>query len=130
MNQALIEKYKISFKNKLFTFENGKAEYIPTAETSNTYLTDFLLTWTSADEIEEYLIPEIEKVLIGFSAKFETGTETISIDIGATSVIFYTENKNGIYPEIPTTDLLSILISWKDFLKSPFDYNNLSPSAS
>ena len=116
MNQALINKYKILFKNKLFTFENGKAEYVPTAETSNIYLTDFLLSWTSPAEIEEYLIPEIEKILNGLSVKFETGTETISMDIGATTAIFYTENKNGLYPEIPTADLLSTLISWKEFL--------------
>jgi len=130
MNQALIDKYKISFSYKLYPFESGKAEYFPIAKTSSPHLTDFLLTWSSSDEIEKHLIPEIEKVRSGSLTELETGTENISITIGINSTIFYSGNKPEEYHQISTSDLKDILIEWKNFLEKPFNYNNLSPSAS
>ena len=130
MNQTLINKYKISFSYKLQSFESGKAEYFPVAETSSSHLTDFLLTWSSSDEIEKHLIPEIEKIRNGFISEFETGTETTSVTIGINTTIFYYGNKPEEYPQIPTQDLTDILLEWKNFLERPFNYNNLSPSAS
>lgn len=117
MNQSTVNKYKISFINKRFNVNDGTSFFKKTPFTNNIHLTNFLIDINAID-IEEYYIPEIDKVLNGIEPEFETASDSSTIIINPTSAIFLIDGVGLDYPEIPTEDLKEILIGWKDYLKS------------
>jgi len=117
MNQNIINQYKISLVNKLINIPGESSFYTKVISTNNIYLTDFLMEW-NAEEINEYLIPEIDKVLNGNELEFETGSETTTMTIGPINTIFFIDNVGTDYPQIPTPDLREIVIGWKEYLES------------
>ncbi|RDI13323.1 hypothetical protein [Flavobacterium sp. AG291] len=115
MNQDIINLYEITFNNKLISISGGPSFFTKVISTNNLYLTDFLMEWNS-EEITQYLIPEINKVINGIEPEFETGSETVSITIGSINTIFFIDNVDTNYPRIPTVDLKEIIIGWKNYL--------------
>jgi len=72
----------------------------------------------NVEEITQYLIPEINKVINGIETEFETGSETVSMTIGPVNTIFFIDNVGTQYPQIPTEHLKEIIISWKAYLEN------------
>lgn len=106
MNQKLIEQYQISF-TRSYPFQK-------VVLTNNDDLTDFLNEWDLKD-LEEYLIPEINKVIDGQELEFETGAETFKVIVDPVWTVFY-KGEDCDYPKIPTADLKEILVAWSDYL--------------
>lgn len=118
MKQALISQYSISFENKILDFASGSV-VCKIININNNSLGEFLTAWGNPQEINDLLIPDIEDVLNGVASLRENGSETISIDITPTSVIFYISNVGTNYPKIPTLDFKEIVVGWRDFLLQP-----------
>lgn len=75
MNKELIKKYKIDFRNQVY---NGKVNKFPM--TNHEELTEFLFGW-KVSELDEYVLPDIDKVLNGIQEEAENGKGTVFINI-------------------------------------------------
>lgn len=117
MNQSTADKYEISFINKMLDIKGYPIFFRKVVSTNNIHLTDFL-NYINLIDIEEYYIPEIDKVLNGIEPEFETASDSATIIINPISAIFLIDGVGIDYPKIPTGDLKEILIGWKDYLKS------------
>jgi len=116
MTQETKTKYALSFENKIF---RSFGEMLKVFGSNRLYLTDFINSWSSVEDLDNYLIPDIEKVINDIVDLKESGSATISIDITKSEVIFYLDNVGTDYPTIPTTDFYEIVKAWKAFLLSP-----------
>lgn len=117
MNQNLINIYNIKLENKALSWDgfSGK-EIIKSIVTNRIYLTDFLNDY-SAEDITNYILPEIDKVINGINSEFEVGSETVSVSILTNKVEFYDNNLTFV-GQIPILDFKEICKGWRDFLIS------------
>ncbi|QTE39580.1 hypothetical protein J3L18_11135 [Mucilaginibacter gossypii] len=122
MNRELIEKYEINFTNKVM--DMGKwGKKISKIPHTNSIASSFLYGW-GADDLTEEVIPQIEKVLSGELAEYESGSDLVEITVYKTITIFYLDDVGRNYPEVPTTELKELVEAWRDFLlQPPFDGN-------
>ena len=117
MNQEIIDKYKISFENKILSSKLSGNIVYKNIKINNNVIDEFLVDWSDPEEIDELLIPDIKAVMNGDNSLIENGSETISIDIEPVYVTFYKkEIGEATYPKIPTIDFLEIIEAWRDFL--------------
>lgn len=118
MNQNLMDKYQISFTNKVNHNHVENFSFITKIPNlNNEFLFNFLFDW-SASGITNDLLPAIEQVLNGTIIEYETGSETVAISIFQTKVDFYDNDLNYV-SHIPTLDFKEICIGWRDFLLTP-----------
>lgn len=116
MNQTIINRYKINFYNKVIDFSNGsRNEKIPD---TNHVVSSFLFGWSS-DDIDNYLIPNINSVINGTVDEFETGSEIIQAIVAPTVTTFYSSSQDHDFPVMPTADFKEILLGWREFLMQP-----------
>lgn len=115
MNQNLINKYQISFINKILDFKKWGKEISKIPNTININLTNFLIDF-NAKEINELLLPDINQALSAPSDGIESGSETTNIIMYYDKVDFYDDN--GLVYRLPTQDFKEIVIGWRDFLLS------------
>lgn len=110
MNQNIVNQYKISFVNKI----SKKDQTITKIPNSiNDTLSVFLFNW-NIDEINEILLPDIDRALSNINSQVENGSEAISILIYQDKVDFYDDN--GFAYQLTTQDFKEIVIGWRDFL--------------
>lgn len=115
MNQNLINQYGISFVNRLINIPGFKPFFEKCPITNSAFLSDFLGDWKLID-IQDYLIPEINKVLEGIEPEFETASDTFIVIVGPVFTVFYLDDVGTNYPKIPTQDFFEILIGWSNYL--------------
>jgi len=113
MTQNIVNQYKITFINKV-SKKDKTITKIPNS--INDTLSVFLFNWNS-DEINEILLPDIDKALSNINSEIENGSETISILIYQDKVDFYDDD--GFAYQISTKDFKEIVIGWRDFLLTP-----------
>ena len=115
MNQNLMNKYQISFINKILDFKKWGKEIGKVPNTINIHLTNFLIDY-NAQEINELLLPDINDALSTLSNGIENGSETNNIIMYYDKVDFYDDN--GLVYRLPSQDFKEIVIGWRDFLLS------------
>lgn len=111
MNQDIIKKYGIDFKNKIFNYEIDKIPH-----TNFPDLTIFLYGW-GASELNEDLLPQINAVLNEPGKEFETQNEMVLIDVNKDDVYFYSGESSQSH--MSTMEFKQIVEGWRDFLLSP-----------
>ncbi|ALL07643.1 hypothetical protein AQ505_20410 [Pedobacter sp. PACM 27299] len=111
MNQNIIKKYGVDFKNKNI---NNKIDKVP--HTNIPDLTIFLYGWGSS-ELNEDLLPQINKVLNEPDKEFESQNEIVLIDVNKDDVYFYSDEIQQFH--MPTIEFKQIVEGWRDFLLSP-----------
>lgn len=114
----IINKYEISFSNKILDFKTGN-EIVKIVDVNNPILGEFLIGWFSAKEIDELLLPDIDDALSNPNAELENGSETVYIYIYNQTVKFLKDNAQGWVYELPTQDFKEIVLLWRDFLLTP-----------
>lgn len=112
MNKEILSKYKIEFVNMKFDGENHK-----TVSGGNDVLGDYLLDLTS-DEIVEWAIPELNKVLNGEVTEIDIDTEPVWAECFMDNTILRTSWNNDKSFELLTSDFKELLLSWNEFLNS------------
>ncbi|MBE7176471.1 MAG: hypothetical protein INR69_08720 [Mucilaginibacter polytrichastri] len=117
MDSHIKDKYKISFENKILTFETGERINSKVVKINDSTIEEFLAGWFNADEIQEYLLPDIELAMKDSTSEIDNGMETISIVLFHDKVRFYPENKPQV--TIPIYDFKEIVEGWRDFLSQP-----------
>jgi hypothetical protein len=75
--------------------------------------------WSNSSDIDEYLIPDINKVLDGTEQELENGSEIVSVVIQSDWVTFYLDRNGSNYPQINTNEFKEIVEGWRDFLLQP-----------
>ena len=114
----IINKYEISFSNKILNFKTGN-KIVKIVDVNNPILDEFLNGWFSAEEINELLLPDIDDALSNPNAALENGSETVFIYIYYQTVKFLKDDTQGWVYEIPTQDFKEIVLLWRDFLLTP-----------
>jgi len=116
MDQIIIDKYKINFYNKIVPyFDGGRIEKIPDTDH---VVSSFLIDW-SADDINNYVIPNLDSVINGNLDEFETGTEIMLVVVESSVTTFYPDSREQNFPSMATADFKEILIGWSEFLLQP-----------
>lgn len=117
MNQQLIEKYQVNFTNKVMDMGvyGKKISKIPH---TNSIVSSFLYGWGS-DDLTDEVIPQIEKVLSGELAEYESGSDLVEITVGPSTTVFYLDDVGRNYPVVPTVEFRELVEGWRDFLLQP-----------
>ena len=118
MTQEIMNQYQVKFKNKILDYNEFGKSLTKVVETNNRYLNELLNFCSNPQEIEDFLLIEINQALLNPSAEIENGSETINILIYQNKVDFYTLDEGFVYT-IPTSDFKQIVEGWRDFLQTP-----------
>lgn len=110
MNQDLIKKYGIHFKNTVFNYKTDKVPH-----TNIPDLTIFLFG-LRVSELNEDLL-HINAVLNGQEKEYETQNEMVLIDVSKEEVLFYSDESTQFH--MPTIEFKQIVEAWRDFLLTP-----------
>jgi len=119
MDQQTKDKYSITFTNRVIDFGIFGKKSRKILSINNAVVSEFFLDWNNPEELDEYLIPDIDDVLQGVAIERSNGSETISISINSNFVVFYVDNVGTDHPQIPTSDFKEIVEGWRDFLLTP-----------
>lgn len=117
MNSNLINKYKLNFVNSAEQLNNNPRKIVKYPNIQNKHLFLFLYEWSSAKEINEDLLPDIESAFLDVNYSESNASENVSIMIYHDRVELYDDN--GFVYELPIVDFKEILIGWRDFLLTP-----------
>jgi hypothetical protein len=122
MNQTLIDKYQISFSNVVQDVRGYPKKITKLPITINDRFTEFLYNWSSANEINETLLPVINNVLNGNVIEDTCASETVGTIIEKENTIFYSlidESPTiNIAFNIPTQDFKDVVEGWVEFLSA------------
>lgn len=110
MNQDLIKKYGIQFKNTIFNYKNDKVPHTNIAD-----LTIFLYG-CGVSELNEDLL-HINAVLNELEKEYETQNEMVLIDVNKKEVYFFSDESTQFH--MPTIEFKQIVEAWRDFLLTP-----------
>lgn len=118
MNQNIINQYSISFQNRVDNWDVFGKEINKIITTNNKYLTAFLISWNSVEQINNSLLPDINQALINPNTEVDSDSATVDIIMFNNLVDFY-DDSNGYVSSIPLQDFKEIVTGWRDFLKTP-----------
>lgn len=111
-DKGLIDKYDLNFYNLISP--NGKIDRIPDLNIGGLSLC--LFEW-SVEDIENYILPDINRALNEVDAEFESGSEIVSVTFDKDDVYFLMDHHPT--ESMPTLDFKQIVEGWRDFLLSP-----------
>ncbi|GEN68238.1 hypothetical protein [Chryseobacterium rhizosphaerae] len=117
MNQNIINQYSISFQNRVDNWDIFGKEINKIITTNNKYLTSFLISWNSVEQINNSLLPDINQALISPNIEVDSDSATVDIIMFNNLVDFY-DDSNGYVNSIPLQDFKEIVTGWRDFLKT------------
>jgi hypothetical protein len=122
MNKNIIDQYKISFQNSIFSHKGFPDEIDKRIITNNQILTEFIYDWGTSEDITRYLLPDIYNVLNN-SVEDDTQSETVGVELTPSTTVLY-GLYNGASPlnpdfVLPTRDFKEIVEAWRDFLLIP-----------
>lgn len=112
-----LEKYNITFINKVIDYQEKGKEIYKLAESNNYDLSNFLSDLHVSRSVDSILL-DINKALSNPEFEFENGNELIWVTIYNDRVEFYDYGVELVY-ELPTQDFKEILIAWRNFLSTP-----------
>jgi predicted RNA-binding protein len=112
MNKEILKKYKIEFVNMKSDDEIDKS-----ISGGNIVLVDYLLDLTS-EEITQWAIPELNKVISGEVTEIDIDTEPVWAECFINNTILRTSWDNNKSFQLLTGDFKEILLSWNEFLNS------------
>lgn len=118
MNQKTADQYNLTFEDKVCDWGKYGKSSIKVVDTNNPYLTAFLNSWNSAEQIADSLLPDIHDALNHPDQEIESDSATVDIIMHRNEVDFYDDVK-GYVNSIPLQDFKEIVIEWRDFLKTP-----------
>ena len=119
----LLEKYKISFINKITRFLEGTEFHrkIAVNEVSDDYWGYFLNHFTSVSDIDE-IIEDID--FIFSEGKYdpeyclEIYLQSLTVRYTDTTARFLDENEERCIEEVPLYEMKEILLLWKEFIQT------------
>ncbi|MBP2616428.1 hypothetical protein [Chryseobacterium jejuense] len=113
MDQNIADQYKLAFEDKVHDW-NWITKIV---STNNPYLTAFLNSWNSAEQITDSLLPDINDALNNPGQEIESDSVTVDIIMHKNEVDFYDDVK-GYVISIPLQDFKEIVTEWRNFLKT------------
>ncbi|WP_336958620.1 hypothetical protein [Chryseobacterium contaminans] len=118
MNKNTVDQYNLTFEDKVCDWGKYGKSIIKVVDTNNQYLTAFLNSWNSAEQIANSLLSDINDALNNPDQEIESDSATVDIIMHRNEVDFYDDNL-GYVNSIPLQDFKEIVIGWRDFLKTP-----------
>ncbi|AZA90463.1 Uncharacterised protein [Chryseobacterium nakagawai] len=116
MNQNIADQYNLTFEDEVQDWGIHGKSINKIVNTNYQYLTTFLNSWNSAEQINASLLPDINDGLNNPHEEIDSDAATIDIIIHRNEVDFYDDVK-GYVGSIPLQDFKEIIIEWRDFLK-------------
>ncbi|WP_336686055.1 hypothetical protein [Chryseobacterium bernardetii] len=118
MNKNIVDQYNLTFEDKVCDWGKYGKSIIKVVDTNNQYLTAFLNSWNSEEQIADSLLPDINDALNNPDQEIESDSATVDIIMHRNEADFYVDNL-GYVNSIPLQDFKEIVIGWRDFLKTP-----------